>query len=132
MIKHYIPLTESARLGPQYVREVEGMGAKTDQALGGKTLRIELGDASPERVRDVIEQLLEFAGLSHDESVEVLGGALVSEAVRPHWYETTSPAEAHAELRDDDPALADAIEALAPLLYGRAAVRTVEGLLGLR
>lgn len=108
------------------------MGTKAGQSLRGKTLRIELGDASPERLREVVEQLLDLANLTYDERVDVLGGALVSEAVRPHWEMTDSADEAHAGLRAANPDLADAVEALAPMLYGRAAVSAVEGLLGLR
>ena len=108
------------------------MGTQAEQSLRGKTLRIELGDASPERLREVVEQLLELAGLTHEERVDLLGGALVSEAVRPHWETSDSADEAHASLRAANPDLADAVEALAPWLYGRAAVSAVEGLLGLR
>jgi hypothetical protein len=131
MIRHYIGLTESGNLAPA-VEEVAGMGTNAGQSLRGKTIRIELGDASPERLRDLIAQLLDVAGLPHDDRVDVLGGALVSEAVRPHWLATDSPEDAHARLRQQSPELADAIEAIAPLLYGRAAVAAVEGLLGLR
>ncbi len=97
-----------------------------------RTLRIELGDASPEQVRDIVEQLLSLSGLSQSERIQLLGSAFVTECLESYWNACDSADGAHAALRADDPALADAVEALAPVLYSRAAVVAVEDLLGLR
>lgn len=78
---------------------------------------------SPESVRALLAQLLDSAGLDHDQRVEVLGGALVAEAVRPYWEAGHSPDDAHKLLRIRDGELADAVEALSPVLLGRAEAR---------
>ena len=77
----------------------------------------------PEQLSEAIQGLLDRSGLSSDERVQMLGGALVLEALRPYWGEGRTPADAHALLRRDDPELADAIEAIAPMLLGRAQVQ---------
>ena len=74
----------------------------------------------PEQLSEAIQSLLERASVPAEERVQVLGGALVLEALRPYWGDGRSPADAHALLRRDDPELADAIEAIAPMLLGRA------------
>lgn len=74
-------------------------------------------------VRILIEQLLDAAGLDRDERVEVLGGALVAEAVRPYWSAGATADEAHGELQRDDLELSEAVEAIAPMLLGRAEAR---------
>lgn len=78
---------------------------------------------SPEEVRALIEELLEAAGLDYDEQVEALGGAFVSEAVRPYWVAGRSAGEAHELLRRGDAEVADMVEALSPVLLGRAEAR---------
>lgn len=77
----------------------------------------------PEQLGDAIHALLDRSGLSAEERVQMLGGALVLEALRPYWGAERTPADAHALLRRDDPELADAIEAIAPMLLGRAQAR---------
>ncbi len=74
-------------------------------------------------VRALITELLDAAGLDRDERVELLGGALVTEAVRPYWDEGRSAEDAHAALQIDDPELSEAVEAVAPMLLGRAEAR---------
>ncbi len=74
----------------------------------------------PGQLSDAIHSLLDGAGLPAEERVQALGGALVLEALRPYWGDGRTPADAHALLRRDDPELADAIEAIAPMLLGRA------------
>jgi len=92
----------------------------------------------PEQLSEAIHALLDRSGLAPEERVQMLGGALVLEALRPYWGDGRTPADAHALLRRDDPELADAIEAIAPMLLGRAqaqedalaAVDAVNALLG--
>ena len=87
---------------------------------------------------DVILRALADAGYGHEECIELLGGALVNEAVRGYWAEGSTAADAHDRLRADDPELAVLVEALAPFLLGRAesrgeheaALAAVEALLG--
>ena len=78
---------------------------------------------SAERVREMIARLLDVAGLDYDQRVEVLGGALVTESVRPFWEAGHAPADAHRSLRKRDPELADIVEALSPVLLARAEAR---------
>ncbi|MFA7248796.1 MAG: hypothetical protein WC273_04120 [Dehalococcoidia bacterium] len=74
----------------------------------------------PEQLSGALQALLDRSGVPAEERIRVLGGALVLEALRPYWSDSRTPAEAHALLRRDDPELADAIEAIAPMLLGRA------------
>jgi hypothetical protein len=67
--------------------------------------------------------ILDAAGIPADRRVEVLGAALVTEAVRPYWASSPSPGSAHESLRRADPELAEAVEALSMLLLGRAETR---------
>ncbi len=83
------------------------------------------GVSSPEMIRDLLARVLEAAGLDHDQRVEVLGGALVAEAVRPYWEAGHAPVDAHIELRRNDAELADVIEALSPVLLARAEAKDV-------
>lgn len=104
------------------------------------TLRItlELGGGTTAELRSLISQLLDAAGLDLDQRVEVLGAALVTEAVRPYWEAGHDAEAAHESLRRHDPELAEAVESIAPMLYARAecaeqaaiAVDEVERLLG--
>ena len=126
MLKDYIQLTFDGTLASVD----EKRPAKLRPQPMVRPVRMELGAGSPDHVRDLIEQLLAVAGLSHEDRLEVLGLAYVNEAVAPYWATTTSAEEAHAALREDDPTLAEAVEGLAPGLYGRAAVRAAEALLG--
>lgn len=83
------------------------------------------GTSSPDAIRELLARVLEAAGLDHDQRVEVLGGALVAEAVRPYWEAGHGPIDAHVELRRDDAELADVIEALSPVLLARAEAKDV-------
>ena len=90
-------------------------------------LSIDFRRSGPERVADAIGRLLGESGLPPEDRVQVLGGALVVEALRPYWTGTRTAEQAHEALRTADPELADAIEGLAPMLLGRAEVRTEAG-----
>lgn len=74
-------------------------------------------------VRALITELLDAAGLDRDERVELLGGAFVTEAVRPYWNSGCSADEAHDALQVDDPELGEVVESIAPMLLGRAVAR---------
>lgn len=79
---------------------------------------------SPEAVRALISYLFDVAGLDYDQRVEVLGCAFVAEAVRPYWEEGHGAEDAHDLLRVHDDELAEAVEALSPVLLGRAEAHT--------
>ena len=72
---------------------------------------------------EIVQRALVEAGYEASDRVDVLGGAFVSAAVRRYWAEGLSAAEAHDRLCAEDPELARAIEALAPLLLDRAEAR---------
>lgn len=108
------------------------MGISREPGAANRRIRMDLGQASPEQLLDLISQLMDVAGLDREERIELLGKALVTEIVEPFWDGTRTPDEAHAALRETDPSLAGTVEAIAPVLYGRAAVSAVEDLLGLR
>ena len=126
MLNDYIQLTFDGTLASMD----ETPHAKMRPQPMARPVRMELGAGSPEHVRDLVEQLLAVAGLSHEDRLEVLGLAFVNEAVALYWTNSRTAEEAHAALRADDPPLAEAVEGLAPGLYGRAAVRAAEALLG--
>lgn len=94
---------------------------------------------SAAELQATIIELLDAAGLDQDARVEILGGALVSEAVRPYWESGLSASDAHDALARNDEELAEAVEALGPMLLGRAnarddaerAIGSVERMLGL-
>jgi hypothetical protein len=111
----------------------------TPQVQAGQMiLRLPEAGATITQLMDAIVALLDAAGIEPDARAELLGGAFVTEAVRPYWKEDRSPAEAHALLCGHDPELADAVEALSPMLLGRAqaradaeqAIRVVEEMFG--
>ncbi len=79
-------------------------------------------DGPQSRALEAVSRLLR-SRLTQGDVIEVLGAAFVAEAVRPHWDQPENASEALARLRDDDPALADAVEGLASLLLGRSEVR---------
>ena len=72
---------------------------------------------------EIVQRALVEAGYEAGDRVDVLGGAFVAAAVRRYWAEGLSAAEAHERLCAEDPELARAIEALAPLLLDRAEAR---------
>ena len=71
------------------------------------------------RVAAQLSSVLERSTLSWEERVQLAGGLFVAEALNPHWCAGRTPAEAHELLRAGDPDVADAVEALAPLLLSR-------------
>lgn len=101
-------------------------------------LRLDLRHGSADQLAALLEQVFQESPLDAQERVQLLGGALVMEALRPYWGADRSPHEAHEALRRHDPELARVIEAIAPMLLGRveaqeegrAAVEAVEALLG--
>ena len=67
-----------------------------------------------------VSSSLDGMGLSWEDRIQLIGGAFVVEALRPVWNECGGSADAAvALLRSRDPELADAVKALAPMLYGR-------------
>lgn len=76
--------------------------------------------ATTAQLSSLVCGLLDAAGLTPEQRIEVLGGAFVSDAVRPHWSDEVSAAAAHDALRTTDAELADAVEAVAEVLLGRA------------
>lgn len=95
------------------------------QARAGALAKMLTGspDASVDQLSALVCGILDAAGIPADRRVEVLGGALVTEAVRPHWGATRSPEAAHEALRSSDPELAEAVEALSVVLLGRTETR---------
>ncbi|HKS91223.1 MAG TPA: hypothetical protein VJQ83_04785 [Tepidiformaceae bacterium] len=93
---------------------------------GSTVLSIPAG-ASAAQLMQAIVALLDAAGIEQDARAEVLGGAFVTEAVRRFWEDGRSPEDAHALLRERDGELADAVEALSPMLLGRAQAREDAG-----
>ena len=88
-----------------------------------RLLAMDLSQADLATVADAMSTLLDGTSLNNEERVQLLGNALVMEALRPHWVDGRSPGEAHRLLRTSDPELADAVEALAPMLLSRAEAR---------
>ena len=78
--------------------------------------------ASVDQLSKLVRDLLDAAGLTPEQRIEVLGGAFAAEAIGPHW-EAGEPADAHASLRSADEELCDAVEAVAQVLLGRAETR---------
>ena len=73
-----------------------------------------------EQARDLISRVLDAMGIDYDQRVEVLGGSLVSEAVRPYWESGLTAGEAHERLWCNDPELADMVEGVSTVLLARA------------
>ena len=96
-----------------------GVQLSLDVALRG----LSSANWSQEMARDLISRVLEATGLDYDQRIEVLGGAFVAEAVAPYWADGNSAPDAHALLRRRDDELADVVEALSPMLLGRAEAR---------
>ncbi len=76
--------------------------------------------ASIDQLSALVRDILDAAGLSSEQRIDVLGGAFAAEAIGPHWHVSQSPDDAHASLRLSDEELADAVEAVAQVLLGRA------------
>ncbi|GMU41337.1 MAG: hypothetical protein AMXMBFR23_22030 [Chloroflexota bacterium] len=93
------------------------------KSLKRALLRLDLRSGTPDQIGTAIEVMLDEADLPAARRVELLGGLIVVEALRPYWKHGRTPQEAHESLRRDDPELAEAIESLAPMLLGRAQAR---------
>lgn len=95
--------------------------------------------STPEEISAALRTLLDRSS-TPDDRVELLASAMVIEALQPHWHSGRSAGDAHEALRQADPEIADAIEAIAPMLLARLearndsveAILSVERLLGLR
>lgn len=102
-------------------------------------LRLNLRRSTPEQLVEAVHTLLDQAGASNEDRIDLLARSLVVEALRPYWTGGRSPQEAHEALCTADPELAAVIEAIAPMLLGRSEVRqtadeaiaSIEALLGL-
>jgi len=105
----------NAQRPPSAIRPSAAIDAAV-ASLGGR-------DWTASQVRELVSKLLDAVRLDYDQRVELLGAVLISEAVRPYWEAGHVPAEAHDLLRRHDEELADAVEALAPMLLGRAEAR---------
>ncbi len=79
--------------------------------------------ASLDSLTTLVRGLLDAAGLTPEQRLDVLGGAFVAEAVSPQWKAGASADAAHQALRLRDGELADAVEAVAQVLLGRAESR---------
>ncbi len=108
-------------------RPLRRAASNTSASAKRALLSMDLRRGDPERIAEALRRLLGESGLTSEERVQVLGGALVVEALRPYWTDERSAEAAHFALRAKDPELADAIEALAPMLLGRAEVREEAG-----
>jgi hypothetical protein len=92
----------------------------TVAALDVAVERISRESWTSEQARDGISRLLDAMGMDYDQRVEVLGGAVVSEAVRPYWESGLTAGEAHARLWRNDPELAEVVEGVSTVLLARA------------
>jgi hypothetical protein len=84
---------------------------------------MDLANADLATAGEAVSTLLDETALSQEDRIQLLGNALVMEALRPFWIDGRSPGEAHRLLRGTDTELADAVEALAPMLLSRAEAR---------
>lgn len=80
---------------------------------------VSAGKWTTAQVRGLVARLLDATGIDYDQRVEVLGGALVSEAVRPHWESGLTAEEAHERLCRNDAELAEVVEAVSAVLLAR-------------
>ena len=100
-------------------------------------LDIDFTNVDSETVAELLSVIFDTVSLSREDRVQLLGSALVMEALRPHWVDGNSPGTAHRLLRASDPELAATVESIAPMLLSRAesrenarkAVKAVEELL---
>ena len=91
-----------------------------DDALAALASRRGDGKSAPIEQAQRISESLDPLELDWNNRIQIIGGAFVLEALRPVWPEAENSADAaHALLRRRDPELADAVEALAPMLLGR-------------
>ena len=80
---------------------------------------VKAGKWTNAQVRGLIARLLDATGIDYDQRVEALGGALVSESVRPHWESGFTAEEAHERLCRNDAELAEVVEAVSAVLLAR-------------
>ncbi len=114
------------------------LDARTAASLETLIAALRTRPLQPDTVRELVTQLLDVAQLDYEQRMDALGGALVSESVRPFWEAGLSADESHARLRGRDPELAEVIETLSPVLLSRAegradaekALEAVESLFG--
>lgn len=71
------------------------------------------------RIANALSSALERSPLRWEERVQLAAGLFVAEALSPYWCAGRTPAEAHEVLRASDPEVADAVEAIAPMLLSR-------------
>ena len=125
LLRDYIEFADGVRMTTAGVR----VGRTMDKAQYAATRVSSLAKMLPgattssEQMTALLCGLLEAAGLTPEQRLELLGGAFVAEAVRPHWNGETFAERAHDALRAEDCELADAVEALAQVLLGRAQTR---------
>ena len=89
------------------------------------------------RIAHALSSALGRSRLRWEDRVQLAGGLFVAEALSPYWCAGRTPAEAHELLREGEPEVADAVEAIAPMLLSRVmtqaeardAVHAVERLL---
>ena len=89
-------------------------------ALDRAVARIAGQSWTAEQARALVSRLLDAMAIDYDRRVEVLGGVLVSEAVRPYWETGLAAAEAHERLWRNDAELAEVVEAVSTVLLARA------------
>jgi hypothetical protein len=77
--------------------------------------------AERDQLASRLSRVLATSQLAWDDRVHAAAVVFVTEALSPFWHRGYTPAEAHEQLRAREPELADAIEALAPMLLGRLA-----------
>ncbi len=104
---------------PRHPIRLPRPGRERRSSRGG-ALSFDVRQDTAEELAEIIGALLARSSLSAEERIQLLGGFFVTEALREHWVDGRSPAEAHGRLRGSDPELAEAIEQLAPMLLGRA------------
>ena len=98
--------------------QIQRMGAVA--ALDTARKSVPSAEWTCEQARVLIAQLLDATGLDYDQRIEVLGGALVSEAVRPYWESGSTADEAHERLCRNDSELAEVVESVSTVLLARA------------
>lgn len=112
---------------PNHRRPQPASPSLLDAALAG----VARGSWTAAQARQLILRVLDATGMDYDQRVEVLGGALVSEAVRPHWESGLSAGEAHDRLCRSDAELAEVVEAMSSMLLSRAeALEEARALIG--
>ena len=89
-------------------------------ALDRAVARIAGQNWTAEQARALVSRLLDTMGIDYDRRGEVLGGLLVSEAVRPYWETGLAAGEAHERLWRNDAELAEIVEAVSTVLLARA------------